>query len=100
MHRPRSSHAPFPPPPDIEPIDDPYAPVVFEPRGNGLLVAKLGCIVVGMIAPTSGRFARAWWSCFLPDTSRAAQPVSSIEAGKDRLAHRVRDWVDAAGLRA
>lgn len=100
MHRPRSAYASFPPPPDIEPIDDPYVPVVFETRGSGLVVAKLGCVVVGMVSPTTGRFARAWWSCFLPDTARNAQAASSIDAAKERLARRIRDWLDAAGMRA
>jgi len=95
MHRPRLVRSS----PIIQSAPpDPHAPVVFEDR-SGVIVAKLGCVIVGMVHRPTAPSGLAWWSCFLPDTPRVAQYVYSIDVAKDRLADRARDWIDAAGLR-
>ena len=96
MHRPRSS-PPIQQPADIDLTDNPHSPVVLEER-NGVIVAKLGCVVVGMVCQDLGEHGRCWWACALPDTPRAPQYLYSIETAKERLTERVRDWIEAAGL--
>lgn len=93
------SRQPDDPGPEIE--SNPYAPVQFDDRNPERSVAKLGCIVIGEIRlNVIGRagFCRAWWSLYLPDTSRQAFPATSIEIAKQKLAEQARQWIEAAGL--
>jgi hypothetical protein len=84
--------------------DDPglgYGRVTFDDRNPERTVARLGCIIVGEIrVNVIGRagYCRAWWTCHLPDTARQAFPATSVAVAKQKLADKVSEWVEAAGL--
>lgn len=71
----------------------------FDPQPSGRIVAKLGIIAVGEVAPnTYGVRQKAWVRVFLPDAPGRPLPASTMEAGKRILEAKVRDWLEAAGL--
>ena len=96
MHRPRSSIVRLPKHP---PAPTPSDPITFEER-CGIVVAKLGCVIVGMVHQPATPGGRPWWVCALPDTPTRPEYVPSVDVAKDRLAERISDWIEAAGLHA
>ena len=70
----------------------------FEPSAMGREVAKLGLVTIGEVAPNYGPRQRAWVRLFLPDVPKQVLPASSIEAAKQILERKVREWLEAADL--
>jgi hypothetical protein len=71
----------------------------FEPSSFGREVAKLGVVTIGEVAPHhGGHRQRAWVRIFLPDVPKQLLPATSIEAAKQILEAKVRDWLEAADL--
>jgi hypothetical protein len=93
---------PFPPPPDIEPVDppNPFAPIVFLERGFPLTwFARLGAVELGAVrAHQTGGPVQAYWSSHLPNGPRM-RPATSIGIAKEKLAEHVREWFAACGIR-
>lgn len=88
----------FPPPPDIEPIEDLHfaAPILFEMK-DGVFVAKLGANEIGTVEPHSGGIkVKAHWSLRIAGVRMA--PAPSIPIAAERLAARARDWFAECGF--
>jgi hypothetical protein len=92
----RSSHAPFPPPPDIEPTDT-AGVVTFREHALGRITAHIGHNMVGYIEPhVSMRMRRAAFRCTLDDGQRLGR-ADTMDKARVALLHAVADWHDAAG---
>ncbi len=71
----------------------------FEPSLHGREIAKLGAVTIGEVAPHyGGRQQKAWARIFLPDVPKQLLPATSIEAAKQILERKVREWLEAADL--
>ena len=74
-------------------------PIAFESSGDGREVVKLGVIMIGEIASNpGGRRVPFWVRITLPDVTTRSIPAGSMEQGRQIVADKVRDWIDAAGL--
>jgi hypothetical protein len=59
--------------------------------------ARLGVVVVGAVTHdvTTGNY---FWAVFLPMMSNVPRPALDAEKAKGAIAHKVREWCEAAGL--
>ena len=74
------------------------AEVSIEFRDLGSQIeARLGVVVVGSVThdPAAGAY---FWAIFLPGMPRTPRPASDADKGKAAIAHKVREWCEAAKL--
>jgi len=74
------------------------AEVSIEFRDCGAQIeARLGVVVVGSVThdPATGAY---FWAIFLPGMPRTPRPASDADKGKAAIAHKVREWCEAAKL--
>lgn len=74
------------------------AQVSIEFRDLGSQIeARLGVVVVGSVThdPAAGGY---FWAIFLPGMPRAPRPAGDADKGMAAIAHRVREWCEAAKL--
>lgn len=59
--------------------------------------ARLGVVVVGTVThdPNSGGYC---WAVFVPGMSNVPRPASDADKAKGAIAHRIREWCEAARL--
>jgi hypothetical protein len=59
--------------------------------------ARLGVVIVGSVThdPAAGGY---FWAVFLPGMPRSPKPASDADKGKAAIAHKVREWCEAAKL--
>lgn len=74
--------------------------VVFSPRGNGF-DGLLGVVPVAHIVVNPPRESRKHdflWRCLLPMTLTTYQPAETLPKAQGAIQHKVREWLEAAGV--
>lgn len=82
--------------------DDPghRSTVRFESTGGGREHILLGVVRIGEIVPAHGKILRCSVLFRLPDAARTMFGCTSYRAAHEQIEKQVRDWIEAAGLRA
>lgn len=58
--------------------------------------ARLGVVVVGAVTHDAG--AGYYWAVYLPGMPNTPKPARDVEAARDAISHKVREWCEAAHL--
>jgi hypothetical protein len=70
--------------------------VVFRDRAQSI-EARLGVVIVGAV--THDTTSKGWfWAVYLPGLPCVPKPARDVESARDAIAHKVREWCEAAQL--
>jgi hypothetical protein len=95
------SLAPFPAPPDIEPVDDDLAPATLRPRSDeGDAQIMLGDVPIGELCADRQRKGYVCYRLTLPALRSTFSRPAPIAAARAAVGETVRGWIESTAIAA